>query len=107
MTDPEITRYFDLAVPTTPAALDAYVALFAPDAVVHDDGRTHRGLDEIRAWRSDVPDVTYALQDVETTGAGRLATAEIAGDFPGSPVTLGFAFEYDAAGRIAVLTIAP
>lgn len=106
-TTDRIHRYFDLSVPTSPADLDAYVALFAPDCVVHDDGHTHHGRDAVRAWRSDVPDVTYELAAVEPDGARRVATAEIAGDFPGSPVVLRFAFTYDAAGLIAVLTIAP
>lgn len=98
-----IARYFELAPSDD---LEAYVSLFAADAVVEDDGRTHIGVDAVRAWHADVPSVTYSVVDVTHVGHP-VATAEIAGDFPGSPVTLRFAFVEVQDGLIRRLTIAP
>ena len=101
MTDVEelIDRYFDLA--PRPDA-DAYFAQFADDAVVEDEGQAHRGIAAIRAWRSKVPRVAYTVHDVKATTTGHAAAVDIAGDFPGSPVTLRFHFQFAASGRITV-----
>ncbi|MBX7268250.1 nuclear transport factor 2 family protein [Micromonospora sp. Llam7] len=100
-----IRRYFELA--SQPDA-EPYFALFADDAVVEDEDRTHVGLDAIRAWRADVPLVTYEITDVEQTGVGTVVTATISGDFPGSPVAgLRFRFEDYDDRHIRRLRIAP
>jgi ketosteroid isomerase-like protein len=99
-----IDRYFDLAPrPDT----DAYFAQFADDAVVEDEGQAHRGIAAIRAWRAKVPRVAYTVLDVKASGTGHDAAVDIAGDFPGSPVTLTFHFQFAASGRITTLTIRP
>jgi hypothetical protein len=98
-----VSRYFVLAAD---ADLEAYHAQFADDAVVEDEGRLHRGIGEIRAWRTSVPPVTYDVRSVEPTDDGHRALAAISGDFPGSPVTLAFTFTA-AEGRIRTLTIRP
>lgn len=100
-----IEHYFVLAAqPDT----EPYFAQFAPDTVVEDDGRTHVGVDAIRAWRRSVPGVSYDVRAVADTSDGsQVATVQIAGDFPGSPVLLGFAFMFDDEGRISRLVIAP
>jgi hypothetical protein len=98
-----IERYFALA---TDADLDAYFAQFADDAVVEDEGHLHRGIDAIRAWRTSVPSVTYVIRTSEPTGSSHRTVAEIAGDFPGSPVTLAFAFTFTGE-KIRMLTIRP
>jgi|SRR5882724_9243951 len=105
MTSPQvlIDRYFKLAL----QADDAYFAQFADDAVVEDEGHTHHGATAIRAWRTSVPPVTYTVRDVTSAGTGHDVDAEVAGDFPGSPVTLHFHFEFTAGDQIAVLTIRP
>lgn len=87
--------------------LEQYYALFADDAVVEDEGRTHHGIAEIRAWRTAVPDVTYTVTDARPTAAGVVAEAEIAGDFPGSPVDLVFEFTEIQDGLIRRLPIHP
>jgi hypothetical protein len=86
---------------------ERYFALFADDVVVHDDGRTHRGLADVRNWRAEVPPVQYAVREVTGDAAACVAVAEISGDFSGSPVVLRFSFERDAGGRITLLDIAP
>jgi uncharacterized protein (TIGR02246 family) len=89
---------------------DRFVALFASDAVVQDEGREHRGRAAIRAWREQTAEVytfTLAPRDVASDGDGRtVLTATAAGDFPGSPVDLRFAFVL-RDGAIAALEIRP
>lgn len=100
-----IRRYFALASQPDD---EAYFALFADDAVVEDEGRTHVGVDAIRAWRAEVPLVTYEITEVEQSPAGTVVTATISGDFPGSPVTgLRFRFEEYDDEQISRLRIAP
>lgn len=100
-----IRRYFALAGKPDK---DAYFALFADDAVVEDEGRTHRGIAEIREWRRETPLVSYEITDVEDTPAGTVVTATISGDFPGSPFAgLRFRFEDYDDTHIRRLRIAP
>jgi hypothetical protein len=100
-----IRRYFALAGQPD---RDAYLALFADDPVVEDEGRTHRGIGAIREWRRGTPLVTYEITDVENTPAGTVVTATITGDFPGSPFAgLRFRFEDYDDTRIRRLRIAP
>ncbi|MFF3440368.1 nuclear transport factor 2 family protein [Streptosporangium sp. NPDC002721] len=99
-----VRRYFELAVLPDQ---DPYFALFADDATVEDEGVEHHGVAAIRAWRTAVPDVVYTVTGADLTGDATDATADVSGDFPGSPVTLRFHFEYGADGRISVLRIRP
>ena len=97
-----VDRYFVLA----PAAdTEPYFAQFASDAIVEDEGATHRGIDAIRSWRAVVPEVSYDVLGVEMSGEGCVARAEISGEFPGSPVVLTFLFTFTDDGRIATLAI--
>lgn len=99
-----IAQYFVLAADPD---LEKYFAQFTDDVVVEDEGRRHEGIDAVRAWRTSVPPVTYDVRAVETTDDGHRAVADIAGDFPGSPVALAFGFTLDDTGRIRALTIRP
>jgi hypothetical protein len=100
-----IEHYFVLAAQPE---IEPYVAQFAPDVVVEDDGQTHVGIDAVRGWRRSVPGVSYDVLTVADTSDGsHVATVEISGDFPGSPVLLGFVFAFDEAGLITRLVIAP
>lgn len=84
---------------------ERYLALFADEAVVDDDGHRHRGLPAVRRWRASVPAVRHALREVTGTATACRAVAEISGDFPGSPLDLRFAFERDGRGKIVLLEI--
>jgi hypothetical protein len=86
---------------------EAYFAQFAPDAVVEDEGTARHGIGEIRAWRTEVATVDYAVQEIRAPGPGRDAVVVISGDFPGSPVALTFSFEFTGDGHIAFLAINP
>jgi hypothetical protein len=102
--EPHLRRYFELAA--QPDA-EEYFAQFADDATVEDEGKEHHGLDAIRAWRAEVPLVSYTVHAVQPAEGGCRAAVDIAGDFPGSPVRLTFHFEFDALDRITTLTIRP
>ncbi|HSK57465.1 MAG TPA: hypothetical protein VK935_00290 [Actinomycetospora sp.] len=96
-----VEQYFALAVDDDP---ERYLAQFRDDAVVVDDGQRR---DDLRAWRRDVPAVTYGVEAVRPREDGADADVLLAGDFPGSPVRLAFGFGFEADGRIAALTIRP
>lgn len=102
-----ITRYLGLAAE---GELDALIGCFTDDAEVVDEGQTYRGHDEIRRWRETVTSkFTYRVEVVSSEALGAdafVVTAELEGDFPGSPVQLKFRFVL-RAGLIATLEIAP
>lgn len=89
---------------------ESVVAAFTMDATVTDEGVTHTGPDEIRAWRdatsSQFHYTTTVLEIHEPAPAVHVVTASVAGDFPGSPVNLEYRFVL-RDGLIADLTIAP
>jgi hypothetical protein len=99
-----VERYFRAAPGVD---TDAYFALFADDATVEDEGHEYRGIDAIRAWRGEVPRVSYTVGDVAPRDGAYVAHAEIAGDFPGSPVTLAFLFTFTDDGHVKTLRIRP
>lgn len=85
---------------------DKVEALFADDAVVSDEGRTHRGRDEIRTWIDEsinlfTTTLTF-LRAREVDGAVG-ASYRLEGDFPGGLVELEYRFRLDADGRIVQL----
>ena len=71
----------------------AFVECFTTSAIVHDEGKTHKGKEEIRKWiehsneeyRSVMKPLKY-----EESGATGVLTAAVSGTFPGSPVVLKF-----------------
>ena len=74
---------------------DAMVACFTDDAEVTDEGRTRRGADEIRAWREETASAYQYRAEavrVERDGDRFVATTKVTGNFPGSPVEMGYAF---------------
>jgi ketosteroid isomerase-like protein len=86
---------------------DALSHVFAPNAVVHDEKMTHRGLAEIQKWRREAKakyqHVAEPLEACEEDGVIRVK-ARVSGNFPGSPAVLSFAFRLDG-DRIADLEI--
>jgi ketosteroid isomerase-like protein len=99
-----IHAYFDANVRLD---ADAMLAPFAPDAVVRDEGHTRRGSAAIRTWIEEASIALPAIaapQAVHSDGDLHHVTASVAGNFPGSPVTLTFHFRLNS-GRIAELEI--
>ncbi|MFC1430277.1 nuclear transport factor 2 family protein [Streptacidiphilus sp. N1-3] len=86
---------------------DALLAALTEDAVITDEGNEYRGSDAIRAWNekaSKAVGATYAVEDVAAVADRTVVAVEVAGNFPGSPVTLYFHFAL-RDDRIAALTI--
>lgn len=85
----------------------AYTACFTDTAIVHDEGKTHKGKAEIQQWiehsneqyQSVMKPLTY-----EETNAEHLLTAEVSGTFPGSPASLRFyiKLEDDLIGSLRI-----
>ena len=100
-----VQRYFEL----DPREAERFVALFAEDAVVVDEGETRRG-GGIRAWRNGpATKYTYTTQVVsaEVLGGGRyLIAGRLDGDFPGGTAELRWEFTVTSE-LISRLVIAP
>lgn len=113
------SRRTDTLCPSPPA-VEAYLAahataapretadLFTDDAVVHDDGRTYRGRDEIVGWRTDVArSFTYTTTRLSAVRDDPevAVTDRVVGDFPGGRVDLRSVFTTDPSGLISALRI--
>lgn len=91
-------------------ALDAdlMTACFAPDAVVHDEGGTYVGSEAIRGWKRDT--IAKYRISIEPLDASQqddklVVVARVAGNFPGSPANLTYAFRIAHDGLIRTLDI--
>ncbi len=63
---------------------DAYIALFAEDAVVDDGGRVFRGVEAIKAWSDhDIfeADVTFEVLDAVDGAGEKTITTKVDGNF--------------------------
>jgi hypothetical protein len=83
--------------------------VFAADAVVHDEGNTHVGIDAIRGWSDSVAAAFTFTREVVSgvvRGGAVVVRVKVRGDFPGSPVELHHHFSI-ADGKITALTICP
>jgi SnoaL-like domain len=88
---------------------DAVARCFLDDAIVIDEGRTHAGIDAVKAWRDEVgKKFTYTCEPfaVAKDGDTTVVTSHLAGNFPGSPVDLRYFFRLER-GRIARLEVRP
>jgi hypothetical protein len=89
------------------SALEAVPECFAPGAIVHDEGQKYEGVNAIKNWMATTKKkyghTVTALDLVEGDGQTVL-TARLAGNFPGSPVTVNFNFVL-AGGKIHALKI--
>ena len=87
------------------------LGLFAPAAVVTDDGHSYTGRAEILVWLSTAASeysYTSTRLGTETTTDGVIVTERLEGDFPGGVVDLRSVFRLDTeTGLIESLTIAP
>jgi hypothetical protein len=75
--------------------LDRAVECFASDATVEDEGRTHRGVEKVRAWKHETEErfvYTFEPNAVESRDGHIVVTGTLAGNFPGSPVELKYDF---------------
>lgn len=77
----------------------AVAACFSVHGTVHDEGQVHRGHAAIEVWNRKT-NATYAVttivQSYIPTARGGTVTAEVAGNFPGSPLAMAFHFTLGA-----------
>src|SRR5512132_275181 len=89
---PTIARFIDAS---NARDLEAAVDCFGEEAVVEDEGRTHRGIIEVRAWKQATEErFRYTIEPtgMEERDGHSLVRAILAGNFPGSPVELTYDF---------------
>lgn len=87
---------------------EAVARCFTPQATVRDEGRTHAGIDAIKAWKADAArQYRYTTEPlaVQQTDGVHVVTGRVAGNFPGSPLDLRYHFRLER-GLIASLEIA-
>jgi SnoaL-like domain len=87
---------------------EAVARCFTEDAVVKDEGRTHRGRAAIRQWKEDASTkYQYTCEPLacEQRDGTVVVTSRLTGTFPGSPVNLRFFFvlEGDAIASLEVM----
>jgi len=71
----------------------AYTQCFTDSAIVHDEGKTHTGKQEIRQWIEEANEKYQSKMkplNYEQSGPNGMLTAEVSGTFPGSPIVLQF-----------------
>lgn len=71
--------------------IDGMLACFAADACVRDEGEDRRGHAEIRKWMEETTrkyGVTVDPREVSGEAGRPVVAALVAGNFPGSPITL-------------------
>ena len=99
-----IHRYFQAQ---NSGKTDSFLDLFTTDAVVADEGQQHRG-DAIRTWMDTAISKYHPLHaevtQLQPAGSQQVATAEVSGSFPGSPIQLRYHFTLQD-GKIAALSI--
>jgi len=74
----------------------SYTACFTKTAIVHDEGKTHTGKEEIRQWIEEANEKYRSVMKpikYEESGSNGTLTAEVSGTFPGSPIVLQFHLE--------------
>lgn len=85
----------------------AYAACFTETAIVHDEGKTHRGKSQVQQWNEhsnqQYQTVLKPLNYQENEGE-HLFTAEVSGSFSGSPAVLHFHLAFEG-GLISSLSI--
>lgn len=71
----------------------AYVECFSDTAVVKDEGKIHKGKAQIQQWIEESNRKYQAVLKAlsyEQKDTGNVLTAEVSGEFPGSPAVLHF-----------------
>jgi ketosteroid isomerase-like protein len=89
---PPLSTYFDLS---NAHDADAVAALFADDALVHDENADHRGRAAIRDWARGTYDKYNVRQTPRDAVGGDevvAVTTGVSGTFPGSPIELQYRF---------------
>ena len=89
---PSLVAYLNSEATTD---VESLANCFAADAVVHDEGRTIRGLDAIKAWKKDAKaKYQYAVTPLDAVQDQATVTmrARLSGKFAGSPIEVTYRF---------------
>ncbi len=100
-----IAAYFD----TDKGDSETLSRCFNENAVVKDEGHTHKGRAAIKQWKSDASKKYQYTSEpfvCEQKDGKAVVTSRLTGNFPGSPVDLRFLFELEG-DKIASLEIIP
>jgi hypothetical protein len=88
---------------------EAVSRCFTENAVVKDEGHTHKGRAAIKAWKTDASaKYQYTCEPLacEERDAKTVVTGHLVGNFPGSPVDLRYFFRLEG-DEIASLEVVP
>src|SRR6266487_886262 len=88
---------------------EAVSQCFTENAIVKDEGHTHKGRAAIKQWKTDASaKYEYTCEPIacEEKDGKTVVTSHLVGNFPGSPVDLRFFFELEG-DKIASLEIIP
>ena len=85
-----VTRYLEAANRFDPETASR---CFTPDALVHDESKDYRGTDDIHDWvqaTSQKYRPRFEVKHFDSKDDQVLLTAEVSGNFPGSPIELDY-----------------
>jgi len=83
----------------------AYANCFTENAVVFDEGKTHKGRKEIESWIEKAnKDYRATMKPLEYSDTEHTLKTEVSGTFPGSPVTMTYHYDFED-GLIKALKI--
>jgi hypothetical protein len=88
---------------------EAVSQCFTENAVVKDEGHTHKGRAAIKQWKTDASakyEYTCEPTACEEKDGKTVVTCHLVGNFPGSPVDLRFFFKLEG-DKIASLEVIP
>ena len=88
---------------------EAVSQCFTENAVVKDEGHTHKGRAAIKAWKTDASaKYQYTCEPLacEEKDGRTIVTCHLVGNFPGSPVDLRFFFRLEG-DKIQSLEVIP
>jgi len=90
-----VTTYFEAG---NTGDYDALAAAFSEDALIHDEGEDRRGRDAVKSWAKgsrEKYNFTSVPNGVTQNGNDVVVTADVSGDFDGSPIVLTYEFTLD------------
>lgn len=73
----------------------AYANCFTENAIVFDEGKTHKGKKEIKDWIEKANEEYQAtMKPLEYLETEQTLKAKVSGTFPGSPLVLTYRYEF-------------
>lgn len=84
----------DLVTAQNRADITSYANCFSETALVFDEGKTHKGKEAIKNWISKANEkYKTIMKPLVYSETEQTLEAEIAGNFPGSPLVLTYQFK--------------